>query len=837
MHTAALSATIKPAGFRFADDGTVIIQEDFNHRTREPWLMLLTRRDQELTKTLCWGLTNNGSSFARIGTQEADLINGFVHEDPYKAAALGQYIFIKSGDDFFSSTWYPQCRADQKLETRFGFGTVQYRTSALGIDSTLDCFIHPQQDSMLQLLTLHNRSTQRRRLELFSVVPVNIGDARDIGFSGFNTLMLGGSYFDREMQATVFRNNFGVDIDGEDEVLRGLFSRVLIHASSVAPSGYGTRYEDFVGHYSNSLLQAAALHGQPLPSRESEDGCSNLSTLHCIIELDPDEQKEIVFSCHAADSRDYFLNKGNITKKLLTEAGNPELVRALLAQERQNWESTLSALTFNLPGQATVNHSFRWLQYQCMMVSRLNRMKSRFHSGFEYGFGFRDILQDILALLPYQPEALRSILPWVAAQMFSDGSVYHNFYASSKGNRDFVACDDPLWLVYAACEYVKESGDYAILDMETAYADRQEGLPHKSGSLLEHLQTALRRVQQQAHDGLPLMLMADWNDDLSDYEQHSSVLCAMQLHKALLDMAELYEHLPASSGQQEACTRQAAIWRAQAATLSCAIEHRASQADGSYIRALATKKGVADLGSLASDHNTFFEPLAWAAFSGVADADRFAKIKTVCEAQLYDDYGIAICRGERSLAERRIPGDYAAWKRSAPGKKENGGEFRHLESWYIASLCRFGYGREAWELFQKTLPAVCAADDPWRYAAEPFVFPEYVCGPDSYEHGRAGHTWLTGTAPTRLGVLLDWILGLRRTWSGLEVQPCVHPDWTEWQVCRQWRGRNLRFSFHKAAGAAGQNTSLKVNGKAIDGNMLTESNCPAGENEIEVWLS
>ncbi|MBU0935384.1 MAG: hypothetical protein KKC64_07175, partial [Spirochaetes bacterium] len=501
MEIKKTAENINPADFSFSADGTVVIKEDSTHRTREPWLMLLTRRNQELIKTLCWGLTNNGSSFARIGTQEADLINGFVHEDPYKAAALGQYIFIKSDDDFFSTSWYPQCRSDQKLETRFGFGTVQYNTSALGIDSTLNCFIHPDQDCMLQLLTLQNNSSSTRRLELFSVVPVNIGDARDIGFSGFNTLMLGGSYFDEELQATVFRNNFGVDLDETDEKLRGMFSRVLIHTSSEKPCSYGTRYEDFVGHYSNGLAQAAALRGKTLPSRESEDGCSSLSTLHCIIELAPNETRDIVFSCHAAEAGDYFLNKAKTTKQQIQELKNPEIVKNLLRQEQQAWQNTLSALHFCLPGHDTVNHSFRWLQYQCIMVSRLNRMKSRFHSGFEYGFGFRDILQDILALLPYQPEALNDILPWVAGQMFSDGSVYHNFYANSKGNREFVACDDALWFIYAVCEYIKESGNYSILDVIAPYADQQEGLPVKNGSIMEHLHTALRRVQEQAYDG------------------------------------------------------------------------------------------------------------------------------------------------------------------------------------------------------------------------------------------------------------------------------------------------------------------------------------------------
>lgn len=831
----------KPNGdFYFTDEGEVRIQESAGNQTREPWLMLLARRGQALTRTLCWGLTSTGSSFARIGTQEGDLVNGFVHEDPYKAAPLGQYIYIvdESGG-YGTATWYPVRKPGQELETTFGFGYVRYRTGLLGLESELTCFVTDHADAMVQILRLKNNSGTKRRLRLFSVVPVNVGDARDIGFSGFNTLMLGGSYVDRELGANVYRNNFGVDLDehetDDDDTgksgtgLNGMFSRVLVHASSLEPSAYGTRYEDFVGHHSNGMLRPAALNADIMPSRDSEDACSSLSSLRCEVELEAGETRDLVFVAVAAGTRDYFLNGKAEVKKLLQELKDPARAWARLDEVKDGWKAELDLQDFDLPADPVVGPSIRWLQYQCKMVILLNRMKSRFHSGFEYGFGFRDILQDILALLPYRPAAFLDIIPWVAGQMFSDGSVYHNFYVRTRGNRDFVACDDPLWLVYALCEYVKETGDASILALNAPYADAQEGMPAKEGSIMEHLHTALDRVWLNSDRGLPRLMQADWNDDLSDYEDHLSVFCAIQLYKALVDAAELLEHL----GREN---EKAMEYRRRAAITLASIKSRAVAPDGSYIRLIATRPGTVDLGSPGTDGLTFFEPLSWSGFAGVVDAEGFGRIKKIVEARLDDQFGVAICQGDRSIAQKRIPADYAAWKRSAPGKKENGGEFRHLESWYSASLCRFAYGKEAWNLFYKTLPAVCSKNDPYRYAAERFVYPEYVSGPASYEYGRAGHTWLTGTAPTRLGVLFDWILGLRRSYRGLEIDPCVHPEWKLWTARRYWRGTLFEFTFRNPKGLQKGRPSIIVDGKSCKENFLSPGFCDGASHRVEVEL-
>lgn len=815
---------LRPNGqFSFTEEGEVRIVEKAGDQTREPWLMLLARRGQELTKTLCWGLTSTGSSFARIGTQEGDLVNGFVHEDPYKAAPLGQYAyFVDEDGSYTTNTWYPLCQAGQVLETTFGFGYVRYATSWKELSIETTCFVASHTDALVQIIRLRNTSARKRKLTMFNVVPVNIGDAKDIQISGFNSLMLGGAYVDRELNATVYRNNFGAAINDHEDDIKAMFGKVVVHTTSLDGSHFGTKYEDFVGHHSNGMVRPAALApGHVLPDHDAEDGCSNLSSIQNEFVLEAGESRDVVVILAAASTHDYFNQGKQALKADLAVLKDPARCWQYLEAVKTEWQEQLGKLEIRVPGEEILGKSFRWLQYQCSMVALLNRMKSRFHAGNEYGFGFRDILQDLLALLPYDARPVRGILSWVAGQMFSDGSVYHNFYVSSKGNKSFVACDDPLWLVYAVAEYIKESGDRAFLDQVVDFADAKEGMAPREGSILAHLETAINRLWTHGEQGLPYLMMADWNDDLSDYEQHLSIMAAQQLHKALLDMAELL----VACGKS---TQKAGEYRVMAGTVKAEIDRRALQEDGTYIRALATVPGTKDLGSLKTDGFTFFEPIAWAGFSGVADKDQFASAKASCERLLDDRYGIPICQGDKTLAEGKIPVDYTAWKRSAPGKKENGGEFRHLESWYIASLCTFGYGKEAHDLYFKTLPAIASSHDPFTYAAERFVYPEYVSGPASREYGRAGHTWLTGTAPTRLGVMVDWIYGVRRTYDGLLVRPCVSPSWKEFHLVRTWRGSRFVFEFRNPQGLCQGTVRLSLDGKALEGNVIPAS-CADGK--------
>ena len=846
--------------FCFNADNEVVISEKHGDMTREPWLMLLARRNQKPTDTLCWGMTSNGTSFARIGTQEGDILNGFVHEDPYKAKMLGSYAYFRTDDGkYFSNAWYPTVNKEQTLETTFGFGYLKFKTSYNDLDVETLNFVPNDYDAMVQIITIKNNAAADRQVTMFNVNPVNLGDARDIQFSGFNTLMMGGALVDKELNANVWRFGFGRDFDSDGEKVKWMFGKVFVHTNSLSGNQFATRYDEFVGHHSNSMSNPAAVEFDwDLPCRDAEEGCSSLSALKNSFMLKAGETKEIVVVGAVPATEDYYCHGKQAVKKFLSEVLVPANARKMLADVKKDWQAELAKLSVNLSGvDEILNPSYKWLQYQCAMVALLNRMKSRFHSGFEYGFGFRDILQDILALLPYDPKPAKDLIKFTAEQMFSDGFVYHNFYVSAPGNKDFVTCDDPLWLIYAVVEYIKESGDFGLLDEVVPYCDEKEELPPQEGTMLEHLKVAIEKVWRQSDNGLPYMLMADWNDDLSGNFTSVSTMAAQQLYKALNDMAGLLNQMGIEKDLAKDYAEKAKI-------VKDAVEQKCIDKDGNYIRAVAADdfkavlKGMSfghtglevdeiiadiegtgapvNLGCSKTDGLVFFEPIAWAGFSGIADKARFDLCKEVCERELDDKYGISICQGDKSLVLGKLPSDTQGWKRNAPGKKENGGQFRHLESWYIASLCIFGYGQEAHDVYMKTLPAVTSKDDPYLYAAERFVYPEYVSGAASNDHGKAGHTWLTGTAPTRLNVLIDWIFGVRRDYDGLLIDPCVASEWKEFSAVRTFRNTTFKISFKNPDGVNSGAKSVSVDGKVIDGNKIPLSYANGGEVDVLVIM-
>ena len=804
--------------FSFLPDSTVQIKEDINNTTKEPWLMLEASRKHSLTDTMCWGITNNGSDFARIGTQEGDLLNGFVHEDPYKTRMLGSYVYIADMEEkkFFTTSWYPVMHKNQKLETLFKFGSVETKTSWMNLDVQDIKFIPDEFYGLVQYVKITNKAKKDRKLRLYSVEPVNVGDARGIQFSGFNSLMMAGGLWDKDIDGLVWRNDYGIPFDSDEDKIKGMFGKVLVHVSSEKKSTYSSRYKDFVGHYTNTMANPEFIFADKLSEQDSQEMCSSLSVLANDVVIPAGGTKEIVFALIANRTEDYYCNKKAELKKAMKLISSPEKTLKLYEEVSKGWKDELSKLELSVSGENLFDHSFKWLQYQCAMVCCLNRMKSRFHSGFEYGFGFRDILQDILALLPYDTKRVRDFLLYTAEQMFSDGSVYHNFYVSAPGTTDFHACDDPMWLIYAVCEYVKETADYDFLNSIVPYADAKEGKPDKKGSVLDHCVAALDHMWKYSEDGLPTMFDADWNDDLSGFEDHLSVMAAEMLYKALVDFDELCARL--DDAKMNAYGKKCGE---KAKKVKDAISTYCIDSKGMFIRLLGPGKNKKTaFGSADTDGIAFFEPTAWAGYSGVATKDQFLKSAAVIEKKLAAKGGICICTTNKDFTKGKLPDFESGYIRNAPGKKENGSFFRHLESWMIASYCMYGEGKKAWKLFYETLPAVCY-DEMESYSAEPFVYPEYVTGPESIDYGRAGHTWLTGTAPTRHRVVSENIFGLQPTYDGLVIDPCV-PCWPEFTASRIFRGTRFEIKYINKGKIQKGVKSVTVDGKLIEGNCITD---------------
>ena len=424
--------------------------------------------------------------------------------------------------------------------------------------------------------------------------------------------------------------------------------------------------------------------------------------------------------------------------------------------------------------------------------------------------------------LPYEADKVKASLKHIAAQMFANGICYHNFFIDQPGNRGVEASDDPLWLPNAVIKYCKETGDFAFLDEVVDYADVKEGKPGVCGSILEHCCKALDAVYADCSPRhLPYMKDCDWNDDLNEKRVNGeprrtmeSVMVAQQLVKANRDLADL---MRASNKM----VSSAATYVDRADKVLGAINTYCMDKKGYYKRAIAVD-GSEDLGtSDATFGKVYLEPQAFAILCGVAsDAQAKAAIDAV-QQQLDTDFGAMICAPVYTdLAERNIlPKKTWNVEKEPPAMKENGSIIMHLNAWLVQAYSILGRGKDAVDCYLKTLPENMSAN-PDSYRCEPYVYPEYVRGKGGEEHGRGGHTWLTGTAPTMHQAVIEYIFGLQADFDGLVVDPCVDPSWKDFAITRNFRGATYEISVKNPSGVEKGVKSVTVDGTAIAGNKL-----------------
>jgi cellobiose phosphorylase len=494
----------------------------------------------------------------------------------------------------------------------------------------------------------------------------------------------------------------------------------------------------------------------------------------------------------------------------------------MLCDVKKWWGDMMSQFAISTPS-VKINRAFKWLQYQCYVVYTLNRMKSRYHTGYEYGWGFRDILQDVNFNLPYSAETVKSALKHIATQMFSTGISYHNFFIDQSGNKNIQASDDPIWLPMAVIKYIKETGDFAFLDEKVAYAEVHEKEGEIFGTILEHIQKAIDRVWTDRSDrDLPYMKDCDWNDDLNELrtggewnKDVESVMVAQQLYKVLIDTADLLK-----AANREAHLAGEYISRAK--KIYDAIAQYAIDKEGYYVRALSRVPSKKDLGrSENAEAKIFLEPQTFGINCETADAGRAKIVIKKVEEYLDSEFGAQICFPVyNGLAEREeLPARTWNVEKEPPAMKENGSIFMHLNAWLVQSYAILNRGTDAVNFYEKCLPENLASDQD-RYKSEPYIYPEYVRGRGGYGFGQGGHTWLTGTAPTMHQSLTEWILGLQPEYDGLRINPKISKGWKEFTVKRNFRGAVYEIIVKNPSGIECGVKSITVDGIEIPGNLI-----------------
>lgn len=497
------------------------------------------------------------------------------------------------------------------------------------------------------------------------------------------------------------------------------------------------------------------------------------------------------------------------------------------------WEDNLSVFQCSTPDpefDSMVNiHNPR----QCYMTMNWSRYLSLYQLGIgTRGIGFRDSSQDVMGAMAGAPDEARGLIRKLLSIQKPDGSAMHQFYPASmeadcgdaeeeKEKGKLVYGDDHLWIVAAVCAYLKETGDEEFLDEEVSFYSHGVALgDRETAGVFEHLERALAWTKAHVGShGIPLLGYADWNDTVNLPGDAESLFNAFLYGFALREMAELCRHLGRGA--------LAETYDADHAAMSGRVNEVAWDGDW-YVRYF-TENGE-PLGSSGNAHGAIYtNAQSWAVLSGFAPPERAAQALDSVYENLNTRFGIKLSGPGYDRYDPEIGGVTTY----PPGAKENGGIFLHSNPWVMIAETMLGRGGRAFEYYNQINPAK-RNDDIDLFEVEPYCYPQNILGDEHPQFGLGRNSWLSGTASWTYQAATRYLLGVRPTFEGLLIDPCVPASWKDFEITRRVRGAEYRIKVRNPDGVSAGVVSLAVDGRSLEGNLVPYF--AGGTHEIEVEL-
>lgn len=737
---------------RFSEDGReyIITRPD----TPRPWINYLTNGRY---CALC-SQTGGGHSF-----YETSGYNRVTREYPQTVVLQdrpGRYVFLRDSEtgEHWSANWQPVCGDPSGFEAAHGIGWSRVRYAHSGIRSEIVYYVPPRDDVEVWMVTLENRSDRPRSVQAFPYVKWDLANyAYNAVEANFSALF---NEADVEDNIIFVTTRFWNITSGAVGNPNARWDKWAFMASSAPATGFDCFEEEFMGMYRHLANPRAIEQGRLTNSRGH--GRDIMAALQHDFQMQPGEQKQFVVIVGVAFRKeDAFALRDRYDTWEEAERG--------LAEVASYWESYLGRTTCDTPDRDFDLQFNTWNKYQAWITSRWSRMDSYYVGGGSI-LGHRDSWQDMLAVLPNDPDWAKQRVVYMLEHQFPDGSTLHNWDPLTNIGVKTGHSDDTMWVALGVIEYLKETGDLVFLDESVRYYDTG------SEAVRQHVLRAIDyTLAHMSERGIPLIMAADWNDGL-DYVgrqgRGETTMVAAHLAWMLREVAHLLWFVGSDDLAQKYCEERDRLIRA-------INQH---MWDGEwYIR--GTRDDGEAFGSARNlEGRIYLNAQSWMVIAGAAPRKRAFRCMDAVKEHLDTGYGPALFLPAYQEPDPKM----GIITRFAPGTKENGTVFCHPTAWAIMAECVLGRGDRAYD-YWKQVSFVNRGREPEVYKAEPYVYAEYVHGPDSSYFGQGEFTWTTGTAAWMWKVALDWILGVRAEIRGLLIDPCIPHEWDGFRVRRRFR--------------------------------------------------
>ena len=720
--------------------------------TPAPWINVIAN------PTFGFQASAEGAGYSWSANSRENQLSPWSNDPVADPAGEAIYLRDEESGDLWTPTASPIREAGTLYIARHGQGYSQFEHGSRGIWLELLQYV-PLLDSIkITRLKIRNNSARIRHLSITAYVEWALGPSRAAAAPYVVTEM------DPDTGAMIARNPWRSDFG----------ARIAFADLAGRQSSWTGDRTEFLGRNGEPARPAALVLRSPLSKRVGAglDPCAALQTM---MQLEPGEEREIVFLLGDAATR--------LDALSLIERYRTANLNAVLGAVKKHWEDLLGVVQVKTPDRSMDILLNRWLLYQTLSC-RIWARSAFYQAGGAYGF--RDQLQDGMALVLSKPAIVREHLLRCAGRQFVEGDVQHWWLPhSGRGVRTRYS-DDRIWLPYAVTQYVKVTGDVGILDELVPFLDGpalragehesyfQPMIGEDSVTLFEHCALALDNSLPVGSHGLPLMGGGDWNDGMNRIGiegKGESVWLAWFLLSTLPAFATLAERRKEEP--------RAAKWREHSAALRSAAEREAW--DGSWYRRAFFDDGTPVGSAEAEECRIDSVAQSWSVISGAADPDRARRAMAAAEQHLVRrDDGLVLLF---TPPFDHTPKDPGYIKGYPPGVRENGGQYTHAATWMAIAFAMLGDGDKAAGLFsilnpisRSSTPAGVA-----RYKVEPYV----VCA-DAYatpQHlGQGGWTWYTGSAGWMYRTGLEWILGLQQQGSSLLLDPCIPRTWPRFEI-------------------------------------------------------